>query len=189
MPDAFTAGVRMGGLNDSAQIRILLCYLIDKLAPLPRPTLEGALLQEELVNYFELCSALADLENGGLVAAMPEGYVTSAKGSTVARELESDVPRSVRLKAAQAVERITAWKKKAAAHRAQVEHTEDGWAVSCGIRDGAGEIFSLRLAVPDAASAEAVKNRFIAHGGDIYAQLLELLTVPGVDDEPPAGAL
>ena len=53
MAEAFTAGVKPGGLTDDTQIRILLCYLIKTAGPLTRDTLQGALLQEQLVNYFD----------------------------------------------------------------------------------------------------------------------------------------
>ena len=52
MAEAFTAGVKPGGLTDDTQIRILLCYLIKTAGPLTRDTLQGALLQVQLVNYF-----------------------------------------------------------------------------------------------------------------------------------------
>lgn len=58
MAEAFTAGVKPGGLTDDTQIRILLCYLIKTAGPLTRDTLQGALLQEQLVNYFEFADAL-----------------------------------------------------------------------------------------------------------------------------------
>ena len=65
--NAFTAGVKPGGLNNSAEIRILLCYLIQNVPePLSQEEIERALLGEELVNYFELASALSQLCDRGL---------------------------------------------------------------------------------------------------------------------------
>ena len=58
MAEAFTAGVKPGGLTDDTQIRILLCYLVKTAGPLTRDTLQGALLQEQLVNYFEFADAV-----------------------------------------------------------------------------------------------------------------------------------
>lgn len=189
MPSAFTAGVKPGGLNDSTQIRILLCYLVKSAAPLPRPTLEGALLQEELVNWFELGDALAEVEKNGLIASGPDGYTVTEKGATVAEELGPDLPRSVRDTAMRAVLRIRQWKAKQASNRAIVEKAGDGWQVVCAIADGEGEVLHLRLAMPDAATAELVKNRFIARGSEVYGTLLDALTRPGsADDEPPEGA-
>ena len=51
--NAFTFGVKPGGLTDRSQVSILLCYLIRTAAPLCRQDIENALLGEQLVNYFE----------------------------------------------------------------------------------------------------------------------------------------
>ena len=48
MAEAFTAGVRPGGLTDDTQIRMLLCYLVKVAGPVKHETLQGALLQEQL---------------------------------------------------------------------------------------------------------------------------------------------
>ena len=66
--NAFTAGVKPGGLTTSTEIRILLCYLIQHAGtPLSQGELETALLGEELVNYFELASNLSNLLEQGFV--------------------------------------------------------------------------------------------------------------------------
>lgn len=192
MPDAFTAGVKPGGLNDSAQIRILLCYLVRSAGPVTRETLEGALLQEELVNWFEMGSALAELEKNGLLCADPQGYCVTPKGATVADELGQGLPLSVRESAVRAVVRIQRWQRKAAVNRAQVESGPDGCAVLCAIGDGidgGGDLLRLRLALPDSESAELLKNRFIARGSGLYTLLMDALLRPGdEEDEPPVGA-
>ena len=38
--DAFTAGVRPGGLTDSTEIRLLLCYLVKNAGPITRTEIE-----------------------------------------------------------------------------------------------------------------------------------------------------
>ena len=50
--DAFTAGVRPGGLTSSTEIRLLLCYLVKNAGPITRQEIENALMEEALVNYF-----------------------------------------------------------------------------------------------------------------------------------------
>ena len=59
--DAFTAGVRPGGLTDSTEIRLLLCYLVKNAGPITRTEIENALMEEQLVNYFEIGSCLDDI--------------------------------------------------------------------------------------------------------------------------------
>ena len=59
MAEAFTAGVRPGGLTDDTQIRMLLCYLVKVAGPVKRETMQGALLQEQLD---EVMQTLTDRE-------------------------------------------------------------------------------------------------------------------------------
>lgn len=188
MADAFTGGVKPGGLTNSTEIRILLCYLIKTAGPVTRETLEGALLEEELVNYFEFAGALAELEHQQLVTLEDSVYKITEKGAKVANTLAEDLPRSVRESAILAVIRLQSWTHRASQNHAAVEHDENGYKVVCIIRDeGQPESFRLELAMPDALTAEEVKNRFIARGSQIYMSFLEKLTQPLSDnDRPPA---
>jgi len=187
MAEAFTAGVKPGGLTDNTQIRILLCYLIKSAGPVPRSVLEGALLEEELANYFEVASSLADLEKQGLAAVdESDRFRITKNGLTVADTLSLDLPRTVREAAIRSVLRFQKWIHKTAMNRAKVCQTDDGYTVDCAIGDMGNDIFRLQLTMPDALTADMVKNRFIARGSDIYATLMDELTKPVQrDDEPP----
>ncbi|MDD2993329.1 MAG: DUF4364 family protein [Pygmaiobacter sp.] len=190
MADAFTAGVKPGGLTSSTEIRILLCYLIQSAGPVQREAMQGALLQEQLVNYFEFADALVELEKQALATETEKGYTITEKGRIVADTLADDLPRSVRESAIRALIRIQSWIHKAAQNQAQIQKTDTGYLVTCRIQDTGADTFQLSLAMPDILTAEAVKNQFIAHGSDIYSQLLTGLTQPGDDeDDPPEAVL
>lgn len=191
MAEAFTAGVKPGGLTDDTQIRILLCYLVKTAGPLTRDTLQGALLQEQLVNYFEFVDALADVEKQQLVTLNDEQqYTITAKGSTVADTLALDLPRTVRESAIRAVMQIQSWRHKAAMNRAHVEEEDGEYTVWCAIGDLGSDVFRLQLAMPDKLTAETIKNNFTAHGSEIYSKLMDMLTQPSTEnDRPPVGLL
>ena len=191
MAEAFTAGVKPGGLTDNTQIRILLCYLVKTAGPLTRDTLQGALLQEQLVNYFEFADALADVERQQLVASdEQEQYSITEKGSTVADTLAYDLPRTVRESAIRAVMQIQCWKHKAAMNRAHIEEEDGEYVVWCAIGDMGSDVFRLQLAMPDKLTAETIKNNFTAHGSEIYSKVMDMLTQPSTEeDSPPAGLL
>lgn len=191
MAEAFTAGVKPGGLTDDTQIRILLCYLVKTAGPLTRDTLQGALLQEQLVNYFEFADALADVEKQHLVAIDEESqYSITKKGSTVADTLALDLPRTVRESAIRAVMQIQSWRHKAAMNRAHVEEEDGEYTVWCAIGDLGSDVFRLQLAMPDKLTAETIKNNFTAHGSEIYSKIMDMLTQPSTDDDrPPVGLL
>ena len=165
MAEAFTAGVRPGGLTDDTQIRMLLCYLVKVAGPVKRETLQGALLQEQLVNY-------------------------TRRGTTVADTLAYDLPRTVRESAIRAVMQIRSWRHRAASNRAVVQEKDGQFSVVCSIADMGSDVFRMELAMPDKLTAEMIKNNFIAHGSDIFPKLLNALTQPGSeDDRPPAGLM
>lgn len=191
MAEAFTAGVKPGGLTDDTQIRILLCYLVKTAGPLTRDTLQGALLQEQLVNYFEFADALADVEKQQLVTLNEEDqYTITGKGSTVADTLALDLPRTVRESAIRAVMQIQSWRHKAAMNRARVEEEDGEYTVWCAIGDLGSDVFRLQLAMPDKLTAETIKNNFTAHGSEIYSKVMDMLTQPSTeDDRPPVGLL
>ena len=191
MAEAFTAGVKPGGLTDNTQIRILLCYLVKTAGPLTRDTLQGALLQEQLVNYFEFADALADVERQLLVSLdEDERYSITDKGSTVADTLAFDLPRTVRESAIRAVMQIQSWKHKAAMNRARIEEEDGEYVVWCAIGDMGSDVFRLQLAMPDKLTAETIRNNFTAHGSEIYSKVMDMLTQPSTeDDRPPAGLL
>lgn len=191
MAEAFTAGVKPGGLTDDTQIRILLCYLVKTAGPLTRDTLQGALLQEQLVNYFEFADALADVEKQQLVTLNEEQqYTITEKGSTVADTLALDLPRTVRESAIRAVMQIQSWRHKAAMNRAHVEEENGEYTVWCAIGDLGSDVFRLQLAMPDKLTAETIKNNFTAHGSEIYSKVMDMLTQPSTeDDRPPVGLL
>ena len=190
MAEAFTAGVRPGGLTDDTQIRILLCYLVKVAGPVKRDTMQGAILQEQLVNYFEFADALVEVEKQKLVTIDGEGrYVITQKGSTVADTLAYDLPRTVRESAIRAVMQIRSWNHRAASNRAVVQETDGKYSVVCSIGDMGSDVFRLELAMPDKLTAEMIKNNFIAHGSDIYPKLMDMLTQPGSEDDRPPAAL
>ena len=188
--DAFTAGVRPGGLTSSTEIRLLLCYLVKNAGPITRQEIENALMEEALVNYFEIGSCLDDITKQQLVTLTNGSYAITEKGRKVAQELAYDLPRTVRESAIRAVMQIRSWRHRAASNRAVVQEKDGQFSVVCSIADMGSDVFRMELAMPDKLTAEMIKNNFIAHGSDIYPKLMDMLTQPGSeDDRPPAGLM
>ncbi len=175
--NAFTAGVKPGGLTNSTEIRLLLCYLIKAVPGLTRSELETALLEEELANYFEIMSGLDDILRQELVVFADEGYTVTAKGAKVAAELAYDLPTSVREAAVAVAIRKQTWNKKITEYSADLTPLADGqYGVKCTIKALPHEAFSLNLTMPDKLTAETVKENFILKGSEIYELFLTKLT-------------
>ena len=165
--NAFTAGVKPGGLTTSTEIRILLCYLIQHAGtPLSQGELETALLGEELVNYFELASNLSDLLEQGFVREENGRYTILPAGADIAEALADDVPRSVRDAAVRATLAAQQFARKEAQHHAQITPAASGtgYNVQCSIRDMESDVFSFSLYVPDKLTAKLARAQFIENG-------------------------
>ena len=175
--DAFTAGVRPGGLTNSTEIRLLLCYLVKNAGPITRAEIENALMEEALVNYFEIGSCLDDIAKQQLVVVDGDRYTITDKGRKVAQELAYDLPSSVREKAVAAVLRSQTWTRKEAEYSARIREKADGHcSVRCQVKALDSELFCLDIGTPDRLSAELVKKQFILKGNEIYQMLITKLT-------------
>lgn len=171
--DAFTAGVKPGGLTSSTEIRILLCYLMQSVpAPLSQTELQNALLGEELVNYFELADGLHGLCQSGLAKEENGRYILLPPGREIASTLLHSVPLSVRETGVRAAVAAQQFARKEAQHKAVITHLENGYMLRCSIDDMGSEVFSFSLYLPDSASAALVKQQFIERGGEIYRLML-----------------
>ena len=175
--EAFTAGVKPGGLTTTTQIRILLCYVIRTVAhPLSRAELEQAMLEKELVNYFELADCLSDLETQELVTVEDGRYHITEKGRRVADLLLTDLPRSIREQAVQAAVLAQQWARKAAENKAMVLPAEGGYLLDCRIQELGQDVFHLSILMPDKATAESAKEAFIEKGAEFYKVMLAALS-------------
>lgn len=171
-PQAFTAGVKPGGLTTSSQIRILLCYLIKTVTSITQKEIEHALISEQLVNFFELSDALADLETNNLATLNNNKYSLTPKGLNIADTLYVDVPKTVRECAVMAAIKAQQFAHKAAQHKAEITSHKNGYNLNCYIEDLSEKVFSFTLYLPDIETAELAKSNFIENGDTIYQIML-----------------
>ena len=79
---------------------------------------------------------------------------------------------------------------KAAQNHADIEKDGDRYRVTCTIQDKNQQhgAFTLQVTMPDAMTAEQVRDHFVACGSEIYNKVLNLLTQPLSDEQrPPEG--
>lgn len=175
--NAFTAGIKPGGLTTTKEIRILLCYIVlHAPAALTQAEIETALLSEELVNYFEMADALAELQQNGMLVCDDGRFSVTDKGREIAKSLEREVPASVRDSALRAVISAQQYAKKEAEHITEIAPCEGGYTVKCHIADMGSDIFSTSLYMPTKAAAEQVQKRFVENGDEVYKLMLACLT-------------
>ena len=181
--DAFTAGVRPGGLTNSTEIRLLLCYLVKNAGPITRTEIENALMEEALVNYFEIGSCLDDIARQQLVTAEGDRYTITDKGRKVAQELAYDLPRSVREKAVAAVDACVdkVLKKILSMGGGALLTADHGNADKMIAEDGSPFTAHTTNPVPVVLVCDALKNVKLREGGvlaDLALTLLDMMGIP-----------
>lgn len=189
--EAMGAGVEPGGLRDTNEVKILVCWLLKSVGgPLSFDNLNEILAGDGLVNYFELAQAVQNLLNSGhidLADGESERYRCTKLGAGTAALFERRLPRSVRDKAARDAVRLLARIRREAENRAEiVSEPAGGYRVRCRILDRGDALLELNLLVPTQEQAQLVKQNFTAQAESVYQGVLALLA--GESAASPAAA-
>ena len=176
--NAITAGVRVGGLTDRTEIKILLCYL---LAELKQPITQNQLIEcvcgQELVNYFEMQSALQHLLDNNFIKEDENGFSIMPEGKDIARQLESVVSTTVKRYAYTMALNILQYEALKKQHKVTISPVDGGgYNLHCSIEDDNFTIFSIDILMPDEKSAEYAGQQFILKGQDMFKCMLGIMT-------------
>lgn len=178
--NGFSAGVEPGGLYESSDIRLLLCYVLYHVGePMPRDMLMDTLVGNGMSNFFETTEALEALLDAKSISQSedPEKLLTIMPDRREAVETLCDhLPRTLR-------ERSVAYAEKAMARR-RTERESDiritdlphGCEISCTVRDAEAPLFSFSLKVADRTQAKLVKEQFLDNPDLVYRSLFAVLT-------------
>ena len=179
---AFSAGVRFGGLTDRTEIKILLCYLM---AELKQPITQNQLIEcvcgQELVNYFEMQSALQHLLDHKLIKEDETGFSILPEGAEIARQLETVVSATVRRYAYNMAVNLLQYEALKKQNKISITPADGGYNLHCSIEDRDFCIFSMDIMMPDEKSAQYAGQQFILKGQDIFKVMLGITTdTPGM---------
>ncbi len=177
--DTFTAGVVPGGLTDHKEIKILICVVLNSIAePVSNSNLLEAFTDEGYANYFECADAVSDLiEAGHILQNDANEYSLSATGKTIATELYSDLPATVRERVTDKAFSLHIRSKKEKHHRVDIIKRDNAYFAVCKLCESNGtEVFSVSITVPTMAMAKTVRERFVDNAEEIVRLNMRLLT-------------
>lgn len=182
---ALTAGVQLGGLTDRTEIKILLCYLM---AELKQPITQNQLIEcvcgQELVNYFEMQSALQHLLDQKLIKEDETGFSILPEGAEIAHQLEDIVSPTVRRYAYNMAVNLLQYEALKKQNKIEITQKDGGYNLHCSIEDRDFCIFSMDIMMPDEKSAQHAGQQFILKGQDIFKVMLGITTdTPGMYKE------
>ncbi len=179
--DAVSAGVsEAGGLFSTAEIRILLCYLISSInQPVPGRMLADVLHYEGIANVFEVNDSIAALcESGHLkqVDEKDDTYIITDSGRNAAQTLKTTLSMTVKERAFSAALRMVSRFNHSRETDIKISREGDKTFITCSAIDSGEPFMSVKLLVTDEEQAIYIKERFLEDPSKIYSEIIDMLT-------------
>ncbi len=178
--DAVSAGVAPGGLVNSTEIKVLICYILKSIKePVPVSKLCEILFFDGIANNFEVSDCLESLIKNGNIVCVDEKeqtYTTTESGNNVADTLKNTVPLSIREKACKSTIKMIAQIKNAKETDISIMRNGDNTFITCSALDNGNPIMSVQLLVSDEAQALSIKSKFLENPAEIYSKIIDLFT-------------
>ena len=167
-----------GFIHDKLDIKILILYILEKLpGPVDPVVLSDLTLLDGGFTWFDYTDCLAELVQTEHVSDADGKYEITEKGRRNVGYVGTSLPYSVRAKADRLTAPVAAAMRRSRQIETVTETAKDGAAaVSLRLSDGVGEVISLRMAVPDEASGQAIEKRFQKSAEAIYNRILAIFT-------------
>ena len=181
----FSDGVRPGGLYDSREIKVLICYMLSGVPePLSRDTVIEILTEGEMANLFEISAAIDDLTARGNLAETDGGLLTlTESGRTSAEQLYDLIPYTLRDRSQKAAMKLLARARNERDADVVITPLDVGYSVKCSIDKTDSPMMSFTLCVTDETIAKAVRERFLDDPTAFYRALIALSTGDFSDDD------
>lgn len=178
--DVFTAGVERGGVSENYEIRILICWLFYQMkTPITATQLNSALLREQVVNYFALSCATAQLLASGHLQKLPIGSGNAEApmeltelGEKVAVAFEKSVPLTERERSLKALRQWILEERFERENKTEIQKVEDGYQLTLSIPDMGHDLLSLSIYAPTVAVCEQMKRNFVQDPTQLYRAVL-----------------
>lgn len=178
--NATSAGVELGGLYNTAEIKILICYILNSIKqPVPATMLINELHFAGLANGFEVSDAISSLAQSGHLKSTDgsdSSYTVTEKGSLVAEELKTSISYTVKDRAFALTVKMMARLKNAKQTDFEVIRENGVPYIVCSLKDGSLTLMSIKILLSDESQASAIKERFLENPNEIYFDIIEKLT-------------
>lgn len=178
--DASGAGVARGGLFSTAEIKILICYILSAIdEPVPVEMLGNVLHYEGIANAFEVSDAIVSLAERGQIVAADENeqtYTVTASGRDTSETLKSSLSSVVKERAYLAVMKMFAKFKNAKDNVFEITKEKGGTYLSCSAIDGGKPFITVKMLITDEDQGSYIREKFLENPSAIYSKIIEMLT-------------
>lgn len=176
--NAFVGGIERGGLTNDFEVKILICYLLDKVGEnLSFEQINEVIQETGYVNYFEYAEAMSELERSGQLVQEPEkgAYSLSPLGKKTSETFAKTIPVTVRERTVAAATDMIRLKRRLEEISVTYEKVADGYCLSMKIKDIGTDLLNLQLFVPTEKECITIRERIYQDPAALYRGMLTLL--------------
>lgn len=179
--DAISANVAKGGLKSTAEIKILVLYLLMNVnEPVPSNQIADLLHIEGIANTFEVNDAFVLLHKNSLIEQTDDGvetYSINDNGRDAGQTLQSSVPFTVREKSLKILKNMLRRNRHMKETDIKISHEDDGTIkVTCSAIENEKVIMSFSLQAADDAQAIRIRENYLDDPALVYRTLIDMLT-------------
>ena len=181
----------MGGFfyDETNRDKLIVLYCIKSLnIEMTRDQFADFCVEYDLIPYFDLQTTIGELEESGLLAAVPkafgQAYMLTAEGEQVLEMFQERIPQSRRdmldFCANRSRDKIlldTQYSAKAK------EACDGGYTVTLKSMESNRNVLAIEILMPDTATANSAIRRWRESSVDIYKYLMNTLTAPRPDGQ------
>ena len=168
-------------IGSITNVKIFVLYLMENINyPLDFITINDIVMQTDYVMYLDFAEAFNSMLDGGLIEKLTEDgeekYQVTDKGAIVARELKSDIIKSILDRSLEAAFRYLDFQKRGISIKCTVEKNESGKYDVCATFHEKGVcIFKQFVTVDTLDRATAMKSNFYERPEAIFRGVHALL--------------
>ena len=181
MHDTFTDGVEPGGLYNSQEIKILICYMLMGAGePMSRQAVQEILFGNGMANFFEITGAIDELIRLNNLTEKEDGALELTEtGRQAAGTLSGMIPYTLRERSVKSALQMLTRIRRERENSVTIEKLEHGYNITCTINDHRQPLMSFTLLVADQLQANMIKDNFLDNPVLLYRTMLAVLTGDG----------
>jgi hypothetical protein len=176
--DTFAHGVEPGGLYNTNEIKILICYMLAGAGePMPRQTVLDIIYGNGMANLFEAGAAIDELIRYDNIIESEDGSLSLTEtGRQIADTLSGMIPLTLRERSVKSAIQMLTRIRRERENTVTIEKLDKGCNVTCTINDQHSPLLSITLRVADTLQAQIIKENFLNDPVLFYRSVLSALT-------------
>lgn len=169
---------RHGFIHDMLDVKVLILYVMARvLYPVDAQKVYELCYQDECLSYFDVQTALPQMEASGHLEQTPDGYVITDKGREAGAVTEDSIAYPVAQRAERAVDRFNRQVRRDSFIHAQVLPRPGGdFSVMMGLDDELGNLMTLELMAPTQTQARRLGEAFRKNADTLFQTVMQILT-------------